>query len=54
MTSEEFIKLHEYLLQTASKDVSSYVKIKKLLEVAWNEGYKFKIQEEELNKGASF
>jgi hypothetical protein len=28
--------------------------IEELIEIAWNAGYDFRIQEEELNKGASF
>jgi hypothetical protein len=28
--------------------------VEDMIEIAWNAGYEFRVQEEELNKGASF
>lgn len=55
MSSEEFFKLHHNLIKViAGDDEVSEQFLEILIEKAWNAGYEFRIQEEELNRGASF
>lgn len=55
MTLEELFKYHAESIQNLMND-SGWRKdeVESFLEFAWNAGYEFRIQEEELNKGASY
>ena len=55
MTIEEFLNKHKESI-TNLLDYSDWEQheVERFLKEAWNAGYEFRIQEEELNKGASY
>ena len=55
MSIEELLKYHKESIENLVDDSGCRAdEIEGLLEFAWKQGYEFRIQEEELNKGASF
>jgi hypothetical protein len=55
MTIEELLKYHEESIANLMDDSGwRYDEIEGMLRQAWEEGYKFRVNEEVTNKGASF
>jgi len=54
MTKEELINQNEDFLILVCEGSVHRKHLKELIRKAWDAGYNFRIQEEELNKGASF
>jgi hypothetical protein len=55
MTIDEFVKKYDRFIKLiADVDESADQVISFLIDKAWKSGYEFRIQEEELNKGASY
>lgn len=54
MTREELVQEHKNIIAALARSSQATETLCDLLKFAWDEGYEFRIQEEELNKGASF
>jgi hypothetical protein len=53
MSKEEFLAAYKRFIRT-TVDESAVKLVEEIIKDAWDKGYEFRIQEEELNKGASF